>query len=353
MCALTKYVGDWHDGDCLVPCHRVRHLCRFPLVGLHRGQAFYRSRDIQQFVLSVRSPFRRLGSPHSGSACILLLPAPCTAILAIMAVVETGEGGLAKVVLSSEGGAGAASAEVYRCAAGRTRSRRRGHLHQSFPSKETCGLGLSLPVGCLREEEGSPGSAASPSSCSWRGPALPAVARQHNPPRTPCPPAGRHGATLTGWSVGGEQLIFVSPKAVFQPPKAIRGGVPVCFPQFGNLGPLQVGTRVARCGSGRAAAHAWGRACCTPGPAAAVLLRMAALRPGMVGWGGVPPAGCVPRLPCTPSRSSVHRRPSTALPATASGSWRPAAAAAAPPLCCSLTSRRWRCGRMPSGQSSR
>lgn len=49
-----------------------------------------------------------------------------------------------------------------------------------------------------------------------------------------------HGATLTGWTVGGEQLIFVSPKAVFQPPKAIRGGVPVCFPQFGNLGPLQV-----------------------------------------------------------------------------------------------------------------
>lgn len=86
-----------------------------------------------------------------------------------MAVVETGEGGLAKVVLSSEGGAGAASAEVY-----------------------------------------------------------------------------RHGATLTGWSVGGEQLIFVSPKAVFQPPKAIRGGVPVCFPQFGNLGPLQAQHGFAR-----------------------------------------------------------------------------------------------------------
>ncbi|KAL4419670.1 hypothetical protein ABPG77_000567 [Micractinium sp. CCAP 211/92] len=56
----------------------------------------------------------------------------------------------------------------------------------------------------------------------------------------------RHGATLTGWSVGGEQLIFVSPRAVFQPPKAIRGGVPVCFPQFGNLGPLQAQHGFAR-----------------------------------------------------------------------------------------------------------
>ena len=36
-----------------------------------------------------------------------------------------------------------------------------------------------------------------------------------------------------------QELIFVSKKAVFKPPKAIRGGVPVCFPQFGGFGPLQ------------------------------------------------------------------------------------------------------------------
>jgi len=35
-----------------------------------------------------------------------------------------------------------------------------------------------------------------------------------------------------------QELIFVSSKAVFKPPKAIRGGVPVCFPQFGGFGPL-------------------------------------------------------------------------------------------------------------------
>jgi len=48
-----------------------------------------------------------------------------------------------------------------------------------------------------------------------------------------------HGATLTSWKVKGEELIFVSPKAILDGTKAIRGGVPVCFPAFGPwpLGP--------------------------------------------------------------------------------------------------------------------
>lgn len=41
------------------------------------------------------------------------------------------------------------------------------------------------------------------------------------------------GATLTSWQVEGTELIFVSPKAVFDNKKAIRGGIPVCFPSFG------------------------------------------------------------------------------------------------------------------------
>jgi len=46
-----------------------------------------------------------------------------------------------------------------------------------------------------------------------------------------------HGAHLCGWTdATGEELLFVSDKAVFAPPKAIRGGVPVCFPQFSDLG---------------------------------------------------------------------------------------------------------------------
>lgn len=38
-------------------------------------------------------------------------------------------------------------------------------------------------------------------------------------------------------AVHGE-LLFVSRKADFTPAKAVRGGIPVCFPQFANLGPL-------------------------------------------------------------------------------------------------------------------
>ena len=30
----------------------------------------------------------------------------------------------------------------------------------------------------------------------------------------------------------------LNPQAVFAPPKAIRGGIPICFPQFSDFGPL-------------------------------------------------------------------------------------------------------------------
>jgi len=48
-----------------------------------------------------------------------------------------------------------------------------------------------------------------------------------------------HGATLTRWQTpdGSEQL-YLSPNSFFEPEKPIRGGVPVCWPQFGARGPL-------------------------------------------------------------------------------------------------------------------
>ncbi|GAA0143451.1 hypothetical protein Leryth_000118 [Lithospermum erythrorhizon] len=49
-----------------------------------------------------------------------------------------------------------------------------------------------------------------------------------------------HGGQVTSWrNDRGEELLFTSSKAIFKSPKAIRGGIPVCFPQFGNCGSLE------------------------------------------------------------------------------------------------------------------
>ncbi len=43
-----------------------------------------------------------------------------------------------------------------------------------------------------------------------------------------------HGAHITGFQKNGEPpLLFMSRLSQFAPGKAIRGGVPVCFPWFG------------------------------------------------------------------------------------------------------------------------
>ena len=48
------------------------------------------------------------------------------------------------------------------------------------------------------------------------------------------------GGHVTSWKNDkGEELLFLSSKAIFKPPKAIRGGIPVCFPQFGGFGSLE------------------------------------------------------------------------------------------------------------------
>jgi glucose-6-phosphate 1-epimerase len=48
-----------------------------------------------------------------------------------------------------------------------------------------------------------------------------------------------HGAHITSWvPAGGEERLFLSQRSEFHPGAAIRGGVPVIFPQFGGLGTL-------------------------------------------------------------------------------------------------------------------
>lgn len=48
-----------------------------------------------------------------------------------------------------------------------------------------------------------------------------------------------HGAHILSWlPAGGVEQLYLSPRSEFTPGKAIRGGVPVCFPQFAERGPL-------------------------------------------------------------------------------------------------------------------
>ncbi|KAL6575669.1 hypothetical protein OROHE_001046 [Orobanche hederae] len=46
-----------------------------------------------------------------------------------------------------------------------------------------------------------------------------------------------HGGQVISWrNERGEELLFTSSKAIFKSPKAMRGGISICFPQFGNCG---------------------------------------------------------------------------------------------------------------------
>lgn len=43
-----------------------------------------------------------------------------------------------------------------------------------------------------------------------------------------------HGAHITSWKpAGAEEVLFLSPHSLYEEGKAIRGGVPICFPWFG------------------------------------------------------------------------------------------------------------------------
>jgi glucose-6-phosphate 1-epimerase len=48
----------------------------------------------------------------------------------------------------------------------------------------------------------------------------------------------RHGAHVLSWVAGGRERLYLSPRSVMDGEAAIRGGVPVCFPQFNLRGKL-------------------------------------------------------------------------------------------------------------------
>ncbi len=48
----------------------------------------------------------------------------------------------------------------------------------------------------------------------------------------------RHGAHVLSWVAGGRERLYLSPKSAMDAQAAIRGGIPVCFPQFNMRGGL-------------------------------------------------------------------------------------------------------------------
>ena len=47
-----------------------------------------------------------------------------------------------------------------------------------------------------------------------------------------------HGAQVLSWVAGGRERLYLSPRSRFDGKAAIRGGVPICFPQFNQRGSL-------------------------------------------------------------------------------------------------------------------
>ncbi len=48
----------------------------------------------------------------------------------------------------------------------------------------------------------------------------------------------QHGAQVLSWVAGGKERLYLSSRSVLDGHSAIRGGVPVCFPQFNQRGTL-------------------------------------------------------------------------------------------------------------------
>ena len=53
-----------------------------------------------------------------------------------------------------------------------------------------------------------------------------------------CVRVAEHGAQVLSWCSGGRERLFLSERAVLDGRAPIRGGVPLCWPQFNQRGPL-------------------------------------------------------------------------------------------------------------------
>jgi len=90
------------------------------------------------------------------------------------------------------------------------------------------------------------------------------------------------GATVTSWISGGVERLYLSPNAVFNSAKAIRGGIPLVFPQFG-----QPCAAMPQHGFARTSLWSWECACChdCAGDQGRLILRLASSAETETVWG--------------------------------------------------------------------
>jgi glucose-6-phosphate 1-epimerase len=70
------------------------------------------------------------------------------------------------------------------------------------------------------------------------------------------------GAQVLSWVGLGQERLFLSPRAAHDGQSAIRGGIPVCFPQFNQRGPWSsMALRASATGRPMLRAH-WARMVC-------------------------------------------------------------------------------------------
>ncbi|MCD2512966.1 D-hexose-6-phosphate mutarotase [Comamonas endophytica] len=71
-------------------------------------------------------------------------------------------------------------------------------------------------------------------AAEWQG--LPAIALAL--PHGDSALVALQGAQVLSWVAGGKEQLFLSPRAAHDGSTPIRGGIPLCFPQFNQRGPL-------------------------------------------------------------------------------------------------------------------
>ena len=77
-------------------------------------------------------------------------------------------------------------------------------------------------------------AAAAATACGWQG--QPAIRLRLDNGDSAL--VALQGAQVLSWICGGREQLFLSPRAAHDGATPIRGGIPVCFPQFNRRGPL-------------------------------------------------------------------------------------------------------------------